>query len=1008
MSVSDRLSTLSRRFSTASAQKWYEDRNDFDYDLITVLAVAQTLNLFILPLTLPPAENAVEKGASSKVHFALMKPDVDFAFKRVRRNRHTNAWQRKALYRTLVNEISAFASPGIGSKKFVANIEAMCWDVSEDDNEVWPALAFKRSPLGDLDDFLTQEAGRNLSTFTRLELIIGIAEGLCDMWSAGIIHGDVKPSNILVFQTSGGRPPFTYAPMIIDCGYSLFANSEEDTKIHGRSYPWCAPELEAIEDSQANLDAALVAEVFSFGMTSMWILFEKYLASLELLPGEAAIWARECFPQSRDRSTSKVVLGNLKRKKFLYRFLTSVIEIMDDGDLAVEVRGRLLNFLTPMLQQSPEDRFPNSEYDSESYKTREAQSNAVWTSPFHRKFEIAKWIEPLYYSDYRVRKAIRTELEQKVKASTPNVQRDDGYQHLAFQLAICLKIGFGGSRNNISSLEFLAKSGMTDEELDEAVSSLHGWPNSREAQLSSDYENLMELYPIHEEDLAARYCQPLKVDEAEARIREEINDLTSSGGNESRLVAILNSTLARVLAARGKPQEAEQLLLQTINLQDKFLGLSSLANVVDRDKLSMLYWRQARREESEALQRVVLDTLISSPADWDYTKGSPSTVPNEIALLYVAKMQRLTQGGLNDGQTRSTRMQELSFDNPEIFSALNYLASIYQENGEMKAATHHAKMALEGQSSLLGRDHPDTLVSMDNLSRILYANSVTLHLNEAEDVGIETFERRTRVLGPHHPDTLNTMGMLVGIYQKNGRLDKAEELGVELVDIREQLHGPEDPTTLRAMNRLGTIRRDLNSFEEAANIGEQVLQCQKRTLGDDHLDTLMTMDDLVLTYIENERRQEAEALGMEVRERRSRILGPRHRLTFLSIRNLGALYFNWQGKTEKAEDIFAAAYKGLKEILGEEHPDTFWAMWNLATTYRRLGRLRDGIDLMQRSSKSVEPPLRSIAHDICKKWTEEQVDMLEAAGLVTRPHRRPACETPELSLIERYTLGVGY
>jgi hypothetical protein len=97
MSVSDFPGTLSRRFSTAISQTECEDGEDLEYDLITFLSIAQTLNIFILPLNLPPVDNAIGKGATSKVQSALMSLETIFAFKRIRRNGTATAQYRKAL-----------------------------------------------------------------------------------------------------------------------------------------------------------------------------------------------------------------------------------------------------------------------------------------------------------------------------------------------------------------------------------------------------------------------------------------------------------------------------------------------------------------------------------------------------------------------------------------------------------------------------------------------------------------------------------------------------------------------------------------------------------------------------------------------------------------------------------------------------------------------------------------------------------------------------------------------
>ena len=80
---------------------------------------------------------------------------------------------------------------------------------------------------------------------------------------------------------------------------------------------------------------------------------------------------------------------------------------------------------------------------------------------------------------------------------------------------------------------------------------------------------------------------------------------------------------------------------------------------------------------------------------------------------------------------------------------------------------------------LLGPEHPDTLVSMDNLAGYLAAEG---RYAEAEKLERATLDTRRRVLGPEHPDTAGSTHNLGCILARRGRRDEALSLLREAVD----------------------------------------------------------------------------------------------------------------------------------------------------------------------------------------------------------------------------------
>jgi serine/threonine protein kinase len=85
-----------------------------------------------------------------------------------------------------------------------------------------------------------------------------------------IVHGDVKPQNVLVFQDKG-EP---LVAKVADFGYSCFGAKDDDFVRLPMSRPWNAPEW---HHREFRIYAAKKTDVYSFGMLCLWVLFNDEL-----------------------------------------------------------------------------------------------------------------------------------------------------------------------------------------------------------------------------------------------------------------------------------------------------------------------------------------------------------------------------------------------------------------------------------------------------------------------------------------------------------------------------------------------------------------------------------------------------------------------------------------------------------------------------------------------------------------------------------------------------------
>lgn len=84
-------------------------------------------------------------------------------------------------------------------------------------------------------------------------------------------------------------------------------------------------------------------------------------------------------------------------------------------------------------------------------------------------------------------------------------------------------------------------------------------------------------------------------------------------------------------------------------------------------------------------------------------------------------------------------------------SLLNRIRSCEWTLGRYKAAEQTERQLLNLREGVLGKEHPDTLGSMNNLALALSGQG---KYAEAEVIHRETLALREKILGKEHPDTL--------------------------------------------------------------------------------------------------------------------------------------------------------------------------------------------------------------------------------------------------------------
>jgi serine/threonine-protein kinase len=181
------------------------------------------------------------------------------------------------------------------------------------------------------------------------------------------------------------------------------------------------------------------------------------------------------------------------------------------------------------------------------------------------------------------------------------------------------------------------------------------------------------------------------------------------------------------------------------------------------------------------------------------------------------------------------------------------------------------------------------------------ARAIPLHEHEFKVTRIK--------LGDDHPNTLISMNNLANVYHAAGQIDRAIPLHEQTLEWFRNTQGPDSLKTLIAMHNLATAYRDAGRHSEALPLFDRTLERSRAKYGDDHPLTLESMSNLARACLAD-KPDRAESLLREYLADRER-KNPDDWRVFETRSLLGASLF-FQKKYAEAESHLVHGYDGMK------------------------------------------------------------------------------------------------
>jgi tetratricopeptide (TPR) repeat protein len=265
----------------------------------------------------------------------------------------------------------------------------------------------------------------------------------------------------------------------------------------------------------------------------------------------------------------------------------------------------------------------------------------------------------------------------------------------------------------------------------------------------------------------------------------DIADAVVDAQRSAELRADVLEALGALARARGRYPEADQLLLDALELAERIYGPQSL---------------------------------------------QVAGVLNELGM--VCKFSgRFADGRRYYDRTLAILTSRIGPEAPDVAAVYHNIGGLEHARGDFAAAEPYARAAVTLRERSLGPEH--IAVAADKAAHAAILDALGQHDRAAIAFreAIDTFER---FLGPDHHDVAVNQNNLAAVVQRQGRLDEAEQLYERALAAKERTLGPDHPETALTLNNLAVNYKRQGRHEDAERTFKRALELLDAQLQPDH------------------------------------------------------------------------------------------------------------------------------------------------------------------------------
>ncbi len=636
-----------------------------------------------------------------------------------------------------------------------------------------------------------------LNNRQRLELFIQVCEGVQHAHQKGIIHRDIKASNILV-MIQDNKP----LPKIIDFGVAKAVSQRltERTVFTEMGQLIGTPEYMSPEQAEmTGLDIDTRTDVYSLGV----LLYELLVG---VLPFESTDLRSAGFDEIRrkireeepPKPSTRLTTPGFDTNHALSSRQT------DLSALTKQLKGELDWITMKAMAKDRTQRYASAS-ELAADIMRHLKHEPVMAGPPSAVYRLRKYVRRhkvgvaagalvmlamivgIVGTSIGLLKAVKAEKRAKEEAET--AQRVSDFLEGLFEVSDPSE----ARGNTITAREILDKGSRQIEE------ELQDQPKIQSRLLETMGRVFRNL---------GLYDQAAPILEKSLSLKRQVY------GEENLEVAAGLHTLAVLYDTQGKYDEAESLFRQSLTIKEKILGPDHPEVAKSLNSIAVVNWNQGRYDEAEPLflRSLAIKEKALGPDDPDVG----NTLTN-LGVLYHL------QGRFEEAEPffkRALAISEkaLGEDHPDVGGSLNNLGSLYEDMGKLEEAEPLYERALAIWEKALGPDHSDVGIALHNLANLYRSQG---KYDEAEPYYLRSQAIWEKALGAKHPYVAYSFREQANLFRDQGRYDEAEELYTRALEIFENSLGPDHLNVAETLEQYALLLRKIGRIGEAEKFEER-------------------------------------------------------------------------------------------------------------------------------------------------------------------------------------------
>ncbi|QOC23913.1 serine/threonine protein kinase [Wenzhouxiangella sp. AB-CW3] len=677
----------------------------------------------------------------------------------------------------------------------------------------------------------------------RLDLFEQIADAVAHAHQRRVVHGDLKPGNVMVTSSGQARlVDFGVGRLLVDGGV------KSEHAVRGLTPAYSAPEQRAGEEASTQSD------VWALGRILQWLIDSRTSGKSDRLTAISA--ATEGIAR---RSDLAAILERACAESPKDRY-AGAVQLLDDVQ---RYRQRLPVKACPATRTYLATRFVQRHWLGVSFGAAAslllclATAGALWQA--HQATE------------ERDRAAL--------EAARAFTAEQDSLR-LANELQQVVEFK--------TSLFALVDSSNMGIHLREDILARY-----RQSSVSEDDHRQLEL---PEPDQLENMLRVVNfTDLARASLEDNIfstalESIDVQFADQPLVRARLLQTVATSMRTVGLLEQALEPQKQALAIRREQLGEEHLDTLDSMDHMGLLYGRVGRRDDQRQFYQEALNGYRRLVGDED---ARTLNAMSNLGANYNARGE-LEQAETYFRQALSGQLDALGPAHHQTLITTHGLGYMLSLQGRHEEALPYYEAALSGRRDLYGDEHPDTLTAMNNLGGLLIEMG---RPDDALPYYQQALDGRRRLLGNEHRVTLQSINNMGHLLSRLDRLDEARPLILEVLERAQVILGEQHPNTLIYLNNAGRLQLQLGQASQSERLYRQAVEGARSALPKRHWHTASFLAGHAGALHELERFADAEDAWLEAHGIFKEALGDSHERTLSTASDLAELYRSWARKS---------------------------------------------------------------------------------------------------------------